>query len=142
MPTDTLVTLFDGATKVTSAYGLGAFAIVGVLAIVYLLLTKRVRALSGALSLTPMWVVLFFSIAIPVAGEVIIKLNPDLPYVVRVFAVDKDKGLVNDVHVVSTAGGEPSKIDGGTQFKFLRLPCPTTTRLRFSSAAPTMGKRT
>jgi hypothetical protein len=120
MPTETLVKLFDAATKVTSGYGLGAFAIVAVLAIVYLTVTRRVLKSSvplANLSLTPMWFILFFAIAIPVAGEVIIKLNPDLPYAVRVFAVDIEKGLVPDVHVVSTAGGEPSKIDGGSEFQ-------------------------
>lgn len=160
MPTDTLVKLFDAATKVTSAYGLGAFAIAAAVAILYLNYrlagpvkpegkhdydrgTQTKRKYSGGLPipLTPIWLILFFAIAIPVTAEVIIKLNPDLPFVVRVFAVDKDKGLVNDAHVISTAGGEPSKIDGGSEFQIPPSSLPSDRSVTFFVSGAYHGQK-
>jgi hypothetical protein len=113
--TETPLQLFDLATKVTSQWALGAFAIAAVVAIV--LGTKSRASSKSAPFPVFAWIVLLGAVVVPVTAEVILGLNPDVPYQVAVVVVDSEGGLVSNVHVVSSLGIPPSWIDGVAQFE-------------------------
>lgn len=104
--------ILDAATKVTSQWGLGGFALAAVVAI---LLGAKQKRSSGA-SRFPIVarIVLVIAIVVPITAWAVLVLNP---YRVSVVVLDANTGVVSDARVISSVGGQGNHTQGEVQFE-------------------------
>jgi hypothetical protein len=121
--------LFEAAAKVTSHFALGAFGIAAIVAIIWMISTKK-----GAPGKVPVlaWVVLILAIAIPTAAGVVIALStPTEPYRVTAVVLDPDGIVVPDARVTNVAGGQRKQTNDEFEFEISRTAVPSDHKVVF-----------
>jgi hypothetical protein len=121
--------VFDAATKVTSWWALGAFAIAAVVAI--LLGTSNKGKSATSQFPVPAVIVIVAAVIIPVAGAVIVASFPGMPYRVTIIVEDATGAVVSDPHITSSVGGQESKTDGGALIEIPATSIPSDGQVTF-----------
>jgi hypothetical protein len=121
--------LFDAATKVTSWWALGAFAIAAVVAIL-LGTSRKVKSAESRFPVAAV-IVIIVAITVPVAGAVIVASFPDPPIRVTVTVEDATGAVVSDPHVTSSVGGQQSKTEGGVLIEIPPSNVPADGQITF-----------